>query len=118
MFLNFWDRLFNEGGFANMENDFLRETNNQYSLKLYKNDWSHNYFCIIKKCSNNSVMGSLWLYDFNVETRPSEIDFDADIDNESIEKFMLNFFAKRYPEYKNEYVNNILKEKFNDEISR
>ena len=76
------------------------------------------YYCVIKNCSNKGIVGSLWLYDFKVETRPSEVELNDYIDKESIERFMLNFFAKRYPEYKNEYVNHILKQKFDDEMSK
>lgn len=56
-------------------------------------------------------------YDYEITTRFCDLAGRPRIciKRDEVEKFILNYLAKKFPEYKKDYINNIMKTKFNEE---
>lgn len=114
----YWEKLWNENQIEDFENKFHEEAEKIFSIKIEKTNDNRSYYATIFHTEKNNIVDSIWLYDYEITTRFCDLAGRAgriDIKRDEVEKFILNYLAKKFPEYKKDYVNNIMKTKFNEE---
>lgn len=113
----YWENLWNENQIEDFQNIFFQEADKIFSIKVNKINSSRSYYATIHYTKNNDVVDSIWLYDYEITTRFCDLAGKTRIriKRDEVEKFILNYLAKKFPEYKKDYVENIMKTKFNEE---